>query len=93
MTSNFFPINDHVMFSDDGIACLAKFLVLDRLVVSCLESIPMHPFAWQSSLCLTGLLLAVLNPFRFHPAKCLAKFLVLDRLVVSCLESIPFPSS
>ncbi len=40
MTSDFFPINDHVMFSDDGVACLEEFLVLDRLVVSCLESIP-----------------------------------------------------
>ncbi len=40
MTSNLFPINDHVMFSDDGITCLEEFLVLDRLVVSCLESIP-----------------------------------------------------
>ncbi len=40
MTSDFFPINDHVMLSDDGIAYLEEFLVLDRLVVSCLESIP-----------------------------------------------------
>ncbi len=36
----FFPKKDHVMFSDDGVPCLEEFLVLDRLVVSCLESIP-----------------------------------------------------
>ncbi len=36
----FFPINDHVIFSNNGIACLEVFLVHDRLVVSCLESIP-----------------------------------------------------
>ncbi len=27
------------MFNNDGIACIEEFLVLDRLVVSCLESI------------------------------------------------------
>ncbi len=42
------------MFSDDGVACLEEFLVLDRLVVSCLTSIPFpfhfHPNKWQVKL-------------------------------------------
>ncbi len=32
-------------------------------------SVTMVSLAWKSYWCLTGLLLAVLNPFRFHPVK------------------------
>ncbi len=50
MTSDIFPIDDHVMFSDNGVVCLEEFPVLDRLVVSCLESFRFHPVKWQVKL-------------------------------------------